>query len=326
VKTANGSQAQFDDVVVTCPLGWLKRNKSAFNPGLPLRISSAIDKISYGRLEKVYITFPSPFWHAKPTSNNQGVQHKATNGNIDTNDAPHEQCESTSEDSSRPSRFHFLHPNYVSLPCDVPPSADWDQECLSMADLPDGHSHPTLLFYVYGPCSTYVNQRIASLDPLSPVYYATLDEILYPFYSRLPSFSADNPACTPSSFLATTWQSDKFAGYGSYTNYQVGLEEGDEDILAMRKGAGLSEERGVWLAGEHTAPFVALGTTTGAYWAGEGVARRIARLYGMKCDVSTDGFTEEADEAIKELAKGNYKAFEEKVDGRPPGTANGHTI
>lgn len=43
--------------------------------------------------------------------------------------------------------------------------------------------------------------------------------------------------------------------------------------------AGVPERR-VWLAGEHTAPFVALGTVTGAYWAGEGVARRIIGLYG----------------------------------------------
>lgn len=35
----------------------------------------------------------------------------------------------------------------------------------------------------------------------------------------------------------------------------------------------------MWFAGEHTAPFIALGTTTGAYWSGEGVARRIVRAY-----------------------------------------------
>jgi hypothetical protein len=37
---------------------------------------------------------------------------------------------------------------------------------------------------------------------------------------------------------------------------------------------------GVWLAGEHTAPFVALGTVTGAYWSGVGVARRIVQGSG----------------------------------------------
>lgn len=40
----------------------------------------------------------------------------------------------------------------------------------------------------------------------------------------------------------------------------------------MRKGM---PEKGVWIAGEHTAPFVALGTATGAYWSGEKVALRI---------------------------------------------------
>ncbi len=41
----------------------------------------------------------------------------------------------------------------------------------------------------------------------------------------------------------------------------------------------MGEERGIWFAGEHTAPFIALGTTTGAYWSGEGIARRIVALY-----------------------------------------------
>lgn len=62
-------------------------------------------------------------------------------------------------------------------------------------------------------------------------------------------------------------------------NFQTGLERGGEDVEVMRRGL---PERGVWLAGEHTAPFVALGTVTGAWWAGEGVARRVVRAYGME--------------------------------------------
>ena len=46
----------------------------------------------------------------------------------------------------------------------------------------------------------------------------------------------------------------------------------------MREGV---PARSIWLAGEHTAPFVALGTVTGAYWSGEGIARRIAEGYGL---------------------------------------------
>jgi len=40
-------------------------------------------------------------------------------------------------------------------------------------------------------------------------------------------------------------------------------------------------ERGIWFAGEHTAPFVALGTTTGAYVSGEEVALRLLQKYGV---------------------------------------------
>jgi len=49
----------------------------------------------------------------------------------------------------------------------------------------------------------------------------------------------------------------------------------------MRDAGGLTES-GLWLAGEHTAPFIALGTTTGAWWSGEGVARRICNKYGIE--------------------------------------------
>ena len=45
--------SEYDEVVVTAPLGWLKRNKIAFHPPLPERLCQAIDAIGYGSLEKV---------------------------------------------------------------------------------------------------------------------------------------------------------------------------------------------------------------------------------------------------------------------------------
>jgi hypothetical protein len=53
VKTTDGQVLEFDEVVVTCPLGWLKRNPQAFFPPLPDRLSKAIQNIGYGCLEKV---------------------------------------------------------------------------------------------------------------------------------------------------------------------------------------------------------------------------------------------------------------------------------
>lgn len=43
----------FDEVVMTAPLGWLKRNQDVFVPELPLRMKESIASISYGHLDKV---------------------------------------------------------------------------------------------------------------------------------------------------------------------------------------------------------------------------------------------------------------------------------
>lgn len=64
----------------------------------------------------------------------------------------------------------------------------------------------------------------------------------------------------------------------------------DEDIEALRAGM---PDRGVWLAGEHTAPFVALGTVTGAWWSGEAVGRRIVDAYGFGSGSGLSGLERE---------------------------------
>lgn len=60
LRTDDGLTQSFDEVVLTTPLGWLKRNKSAFSPGLPPRLSEAIDNVSVGYLEKVGKTTTHP--------------------------------------------------------------------------------------------------------------------------------------------------------------------------------------------------------------------------------------------------------------------------
>ena len=44
---ADGNEDSFDEVIVSCPLGWLKVNKEAFSPALPTRLSEAIDNLRY---------------------------------------------------------------------------------------------------------------------------------------------------------------------------------------------------------------------------------------------------------------------------------------
>ena len=282
-------QHEFDEVVVTVPLGWLKANKkTAFTTPLPQRLSEAMENISYGRLEKCYITFPIAFWNGESaggtetqpnlsnnTTNTATRKPQTSSGPASTSTIATSTTTSTTTTEPYPRFTHFQSPNYVPHP----PSQSWNQECISLATLPTPTAHPTLLFYVFGPCATAMVISLTSLPPHSPAYNAALTAFFAPFYSKLPFYSAHAAECTPLAFLATQWQADPFAGHGSYTNYQVGLREGDKDIEAMRHGW---PERGLWFAGEHTAPFVALGTTTGAYWAGEGVARRICAAYGVE--------------------------------------------
>lgn len=129
------------------------------------------------------------------------------------------------------------------------------------------------MFYTYGEQSRHLTSTLRAL-PSQKEKDAFLFAYFKPYYGRLPSYDEADPTCQPTACFATDWSGDALAGHGSYSNFQAGLAEGDRDIVAMREGV---PAEGVWLAGEHTAPFVALGTVTGAYWSGEHVGRRIAQ-------------------------------------------------
>lgn len=271
IVRTNGRDLEFDEVVVTVPLGCLKRNTLTFSPPLPTPIVRAIQNTSYSRLEKVYFTFPTTFWESPAPRS----PHPAR---------PEESCNDTNP--AFPAFAHFLHPTYASSN----PSC-WALELnnLSSPSIFGKHAQPTLFFTTYGPCATYLTSQLTHLSPASPAYLAFLTAFFQPYYSLLPNYSTSNPDCVPAAALATDWQNDEFAGWGSYMNFQV-REDVDatkdeeeevrleDDIRALRASV---PERGVWLAGEHTAPFVALGTLTGAYWSGEAVGMRLLAANGL---------------------------------------------
>ncbi|KAH5644207.1 hypothetical protein HBI51_122060 [Parastagonospora nodorum] len=266
----------FDEVVMTAPLGWLKRNLGAFEPELPGRLKEAIGAIGYGHLDKVYITFPTVFWNASTPPRSSPSKSRDPNvPNVTATTAPIHQPSSDSlvNPSHYPGFTHWLRPAYATSPN---PNR-WAQEAMNLAALPGGSAHPTLLFYIHGPTSLHISSLLQS-SPASS-HTEILTQFFEPYYSRLPNYNPKSPDHQPKAVLATDWASDELAGYGSYSNFQTGLEQGDKDIEEMRKGL---PEKGIWLAGEHTAPFVALGTVTGAWWAGEGVAKRISKAWSLK--------------------------------------------
>ncbi|KAL9043842.1 MAG: hypothetical protein Q9214_002983, partial [Letrouitia sp. 1 TL-2023] len=276
ITTAAKSTYTFDEAIVTAPLGWLKRNLAAFSPPLPTRLQTSIDNISYGALEKAYLTFPTAFWHPGDPSNG--------------------------EEDQPPFFFQWLAPTYTPN--------DWNIrniQCASLASLPPPYNSPTLLFYMHGPAAAHA----VSLATHPDSSFSLLDDFFKPFYSRLPNYS-DSAECRPTDIEATSWQKDEFAGWGSYSNFQVsgpgaGVEL-DKDIEALRKGM---PERGVWFAGEHTGPFFGLGTVAGAWWSGERVAERMAKLYergedGRSAGVEAlveDGAAEELNGMVNRVEK-----------------------
>lgn len=229
---------EFDEVAITAPLGCLKRQDIHFIPPLPTPMIKAIKNTTYGTLEKVYITFPAAFWDV-PKLNSSPFSSFA----------------------------HFLHPTYSP---NNPESWTLELNALSSPELFGSNAQPTLMFTIYGPCAVHITSSINTLSPLSPEYFMILNEFFRPYYPLLPNYTLEDPTCKPIAAVATNWQNDPLAGCGSYMNFQVSEETTDseaevkleDDIRVLRRGL---PERGVWLAGEHTAPFVALGTLTGAY-------------------------------------------------------------
>ena len=261
VTSSENVSRQFDEVVITAPLGWLKRNLRAFDPSLPARMVKSINNISYGRLEKVYITFPKAFW-------------------MDPHRDPN---------VSQTFQMQFLSPSYAT---ETNPSK-WSIEVVNLASLPSDLAHPTLLFYINGPCAAHVTslQHDPRGSNSQPAIDARLLTFFRPYYSLLSNYKEDSTECKPLAVMATDWIHDDLAGNGSYTNFQTSPDdlkepiELDKDIVALRHGC---PERRLWFAGEHTAPFVALGTVTGAYWSGEAVARRVGQVYGLSLDGEGD--------------------------------------
>lgn len=261
VKTTDGDFS-FDEVVFTVPLGCLKEGSPTFCPDLPRNVTRAIANASYSRLEKAFIAFATPFWEQS-----------------DTNSA---HTPLTTE-STFPMFTYFLHPAYASKT-----QESWTLEMIALSSpaIFGTQAQPVLVFHLWGESASHVTSAITRLDPSSDEYYNVISVLFRPFYSRLPNFQATHPDCVPVAVLATNWQNDKFAGYGSYTNFMTDHRGGgpkdnpaiDDDVRIMRRGV---PERGIWFAGEHTAPFVALGTSTGAYWSGEAVATRICEAHSL---------------------------------------------
>lgn len=66
VETSAGTRFEGSHVIVTVPLGVLKAGSITFDPPLPPAKRDAIQRIGFGHVEKVAMTFKSAFWRNDP--------------------------------------------------------------------------------------------------------------------------------------------------------------------------------------------------------------------------------------------------------------------
>ncbi|KAH8645546.1 amine oxidase [Tricladium varicosporioides] len=242
VKLLHGTSQYFDEVVLTTPLGWLKKNQRIFEPPLGPEIRSAINNISVGHLEKVYIAFNEAFWRKSSRDHEPYIDHMI-----------------------------WLAPEY-SLSTNP---SQWSMAAYDLAAFTPEQSRPVLIFYIFGDLATHVTAIVRHNEDKS-IQNKLLDDFFHPYYSRLPNYSSTNPHCKSKGFLATQWQFDDLAGYGSYCNLQVGIDGADRYIHVLQDG---EPAKGIWFAGEHVAPVEERGTVGGAWISGESTARRIVAKY-----------------------------------------------
>lgn len=138
-----------------------------------------------------------------------------------------------------------------------------------------------LLFYTYGDCSLHITSLIKG--KVGTERHETLRQFFEPYYSRLPNWDA--AVCNPLRFLATEWSNDELSGFGSYSNFQVGIDKADDHVRALTHGM---PEHNIYFAGEHTAPFDGLGTVAGAYNSGQRVAERLVAAHTTQHPTGTE--------------------------------------
>ncbi|KAI3363155.1 hypothetical protein L3Q82_011804 [Scortum barcoo] len=65
VECDNGERIAADHVILTVPLGYLKRHHSAlFRPPLPLHKLHSVQRLGFGTNNKIFVEFDSPWWDA----------------------------------------------------------------------------------------------------------------------------------------------------------------------------------------------------------------------------------------------------------------------
>ncbi|KAK9459879.1 uncharacterized protein V1516DRAFT_626984 [Lipomyces oligophaga] len=138
------------------------------------------------------------------------------------------------------------------------------KSAVSLAHFPEKYCQNVLLWYLYGD----EGQKVMAMDD---------DEVQKYFQPYLEKIERDSKydnnyddgyasgVAGSEHIVMTKWGQDPLAGFGSYTMFPVGLENGLDDLKVLAKGV---PDRRIWFAGEHCARILELATVGGAYESG----------------------------------------------------------
>ncbi|KYG41293.1 hypothetical protein M433DRAFT_177491 [Acidomyces richmondensis BFW] len=174
--------------------------------------------MSYGPLEKLYLTFSSAFW----------LPLRSTDGQDPSN-------------SYHPCATHFHHPTNVDESLAYPAN----QVTYSLVYLPDGFNQPSLLFYIHEPSDAQICRSLRNSELHSEAYNEIVDKFAKQFYSRPPDYNPEDQKFKPAFLLCSMWQEDTLADNGSYSYFRIGQIDTKKDIETMRNADGMSESNGI---------------------------------------------------------------------------------
>ena len=262
-------------VVLTLPLGVLKRRVVHFNPPLPATKQHAIDTFGYGLMNKIILQFDTCWWGEDIISigycsNRARGEYRwilSLQPTLDGSEATLQQREGKHQykDEQRAGSRHILCVfSTASVGIEIEESKTDEQQVAEVMQI------LTSIFSRQQPATSTTPAQSSPAHLTADTVLGSDRELLYSGPMRcVPEVPQ------PVGVLVTRWLRDRFC-YGSYSHYALGSNEWTVDALAQP-----SEDGRIGWAGEHTSS-TSIGCVDSAWGTGMREGERVKKLLAEK--------------------------------------------
>ena len=262
-------------VIVTLPLGVLKRGSVQFSPTLPAIKQHAIDTFGFGLMNKIVLQFDSCWWGEEVISigycsdRARGVYRwiLSLQPALDSSEATLQQHEGKHKysDKQRVGSRHILcFFSTASVGIDIEETKSDEQQVAEVMQILSS------IFTRQQPTAVTTAAQSSPNHMTADTVLGSERELLYSGPMRQVSTVPQ-----PVGVLVSRWWSDRFC-YGSYSHYALGSTEWTVDALAQP-----SEDGRLGWAGEHTSS-TSIGCVDSAWGTGVREGERVVKLLAEK--------------------------------------------